>query len=162
MIFLAVVNGQPREMGLKQAIRHFIDHRIDVVRRRTAYLLQKAQDREHILEGYQTALDHIDNVIAIIRGSSNRAEARENLVAFFGGKTIEVNVSGKKTYFSIGRKKPEKGFDTRQADAILELQLHRLTRLSIDEIVTELKTIREQIAEYEQTIPSYRPNTLVG
>ena len=54
MIFLAVVNGQPKEMGLIQAIQHFIDHRVDVVRRRTAYLLQKAKDREHILEGYLT------------------------------------------------------------------------------------------------------------
>jgi DNA gyrase subunit A len=154
MIFLAVVNNAPREMGLVEAIRHFIDHRIDVVRRRTAYLLQKAQDREHILEGYQTALDHLDNVIAIIRGSANRAEARENLVAYFGGKTIEVNVSGKKAAIEIGRKKPEKGFDARQADAILELQLHRLTRLSIDEIVNELKSIREQIAEYESILGS--------
>ena len=68
MIFLAVVNGQPQEMGLIQAIQHFIDHRVDVVRRRTAYLLQKAKDREHILEGYLNALDHLDNVIAIIRG----------------------------------------------------------------------------------------------
>ena len=54
MIFLAVANGQPKEMGLVQAIKYFIDHRIDVVRRRTAFLLQKARDREHILEGYKT------------------------------------------------------------------------------------------------------------
>ncbi len=156
MIFLAVVNGQPREMGLVQAIHHFIDHRVDVVRRRTAYLLGKAKDREHILEGYQAALDHIDNVIAIIRGSSNRAEARDNLVAFFGGKAIEVNVNGKKSNVSIGRNKPEKGFDAKQAEAILELQLHRLTRLSIDEIVNELKEVRDRIAEYESILGSER------
>jgi DNA gyrase subunit A len=155
MIFLAVVNGAPREMGLVQAIRHFIDHRIDVVRR-TAYLLQKAQDREHILEGYQLAHDHLDNVIAIIRGSNNRADARDNLVGYFAGKAIEVNVNGKKTDFTIGRKKPEKGFTAKQADAILELQLHRLTRLSIDEIINELKSIREQIAEYESILGSER------
>src|SRR5260370_969381 len=77
MILLAVVNGQPREMGIIQTIKYFIEHRVDVVRRRTAYLLQKAKDREHILEGYLTALDHLDNVIAIIRGSANRADARE-------------------------------------------------------------------------------------
>ena len=70
MIFLAVVNGQPRELPLPDAIRHFIDHRVDVVRRRTAYLLRKAREREHILLGYQIALDHLDNVIKIIRGSS--------------------------------------------------------------------------------------------
>src|ERR1700745_3391624 len=91
MILLAVVHNQPKEMGLIQAIQHFIDHRVDVVRRRTAYLLQKAKDREHILEGYLTALEHLDNVIAIIRGSSNRADARENLVAYFGGKKLEIN-----------------------------------------------------------------------
>src|SRR6266436_5244202 len=67
MIFLAVVNGQPKEMGLIQAIQHFIEHRVEVVRRRTAYLLQKAKDREHVLEGYLTALDHLDNVIKLIR-----------------------------------------------------------------------------------------------
>ena len=76
MIFLAVVNGQPKEMGLVQAIQYFVDHRIDVVRRRTAYLLMKAREREHILEGYQVALDRVDDVIRIIRGSENRAEAR--------------------------------------------------------------------------------------
>ena len=75
MILLAVVNGQPKEMGLITAIHHFIDHRVDVVRRRTAFLLQKAKDREHILEGYIKALDHLDNVITIIRGSANRADA---------------------------------------------------------------------------------------
>jgi len=154
MIFLAIVNGQPKEMGLVTAINHFIDHRMDVVRRRTAYLLSKARDREHILEGYQLAIDHLDNVIAIIRGSGNRTEARENLVAFFGGKAIEVNVAGKKSNVSIGRNKPEKGFDAKQADAILELQLHRLTRLSIDEVVNEMKEIRDRIEEYEAILAS--------
>ena len=95
MILLAVVNGQPSEMGLIQAIKHFIDHRVEVVRRRTAFLLQKAKDREHILEGYLNALDHLDNVIAIIRGSANRADARENLVAYFGGKKIDINTTGR-------------------------------------------------------------------
>src|SRR5258708_17445517 len=66
MILLAIAHGQPREMGLIPAIQYFIDHRVEVVRRRTAYLLAKAQDREHILEGYLTALDNLDNVIVII------------------------------------------------------------------------------------------------
>src|SRR5580698_1742349 len=90
MILLAVVNGAPKEMGLIQAIKHFIDHRVDVVRRRTAFLLNKAKDREHILEGYQVALDRVDDVIRIIRGSENRAEARTNLVNYFTGKTVTV------------------------------------------------------------------------
>src|SRR3954447_21930106 len=96
MIFLAVVNGQPRELGLIAALQHFIDHRVEVVRRRTAYLLARAKEREHILEGYKIALDHLDSVIRIIRGSANRAEARDNLVGYFAGKAIEVNVNGKK------------------------------------------------------------------
>ncbi len=149
MILLAVVNGQPKEMGLIQAIKHFIEHRVDVVRRRTSYLLNKARDREHILEGYLTALDHLDNVIAIIRGSANRADARESLVAYFGGKKIDINTTGRAPKLD-----PEKPFTSKQADAILELQLHRLTKLSIDEIANELKSVREAIAEYESILAS--------
>ncbi len=149
MIFLAVVNGQPKELGLIQAIQLFIDHRVDVVRRRTAYLLQKAKDREHILEGYLTALDHLDNVITIIRASANRADARENLIAYFGGKKIDINTTGR-----VPKLDPEKPFTGIQADAILELQLHRLTRLSIDEINKELKQTRDNIADYESILGS--------
>jgi DNA gyrase subunit A len=149
MILLAVVNQQPREMGLVQAIKYFIEHRVDVVRRRTAYLLQKAKDREHILEGYLTALDHLDNVIVIIRGSANRADARENLVTYFSGKKIDINTSGRAPKLN-----PEKPFTARQADAILELQLHRLTKLSLDEIANELKQVRDNIAEYESILAS--------
>jgi DNA gyrase subunit A len=149
MILLAVVNSQPKEMGLIQAIKHFIDHRVDVVRRRTSYLLAKARDREHILEGYLTALDHLDNVIVIIRGSANRGDARENLVAYFGGKKIDINTAGRAPKLA-----PEKPFTAKQADAILELQLHRLTKLSIDEISNELKSVREAIAEYESILAS--------
>jgi DNA gyrase subunit A len=149
MILLAVVNGQPREMGLIQTIKYFIEHRVDVVRRRTAYLLQKAKDREHILEGYLNALDHLDNVITIIRGSANRADARENLVLYFGGKKIDINTTGRAPKLDA-----DKPFTTRQADAILELQLHRLTKLSIDEIANELKEIRDSIAEFESILGS--------
>jgi DNA gyrase subunit A len=149
MILLAIVHGQPREMGLIQALQHFIDHRVDVVRRRTAYLLAKAQEREHILEGYLTALDHLDNVITIIRASANRADARDNLVAYFGGKKIDINTTGR-----APKLPPEKPFTSKQADAILELQLHRLTKLSIDEISNELKQVRESIAEYQSILAS--------
>ncbi|PYX92050.1 MAG: DNA gyrase subunit A, partial [Acidobacteria bacterium] len=149
MILLAVVNGQPKELGLVQAIKYFIDHRVDVVRRRTAYLLAKAKEREHILEGYRIALDHLDNVIVIIRGSANRTEARENLVMFFAGKKIEINTTGRPPKLD-----PEKPFTAIQAEAILELQLHRLTKLSIDEIAKEVGLIRENIAEYESILAS--------
>jgi DNA gyrase subunit A len=159
MIFLAVVNGQPKEMGLVQAIQHFVDHRIDVVRRRTAYLLMKAQEREHVLEGYQAALDRVDDVIRIIRGSDNRADARTNLVEYFSGKTVTVSegkASARKpaSLKGIVPSSLTRPFDTTQADAILELQLHRLTRLSIDEIVKELGEVRDKIADYESILAS--------
>jgi DNA gyrase subunit A len=147
MIFLAVVNGQPKELGLIEAIQHFIHHRVEVVRRRTVYLLTKAREREHILEGYKIALDHLDNVITIIRGSANRVDARDNLVAYFAGKKIDINTTGRAP-------KLENPFTAKQAEAILELQLHRLTKLSIDEIVNELKDVRERIAEYESILNS--------
>ena len=146
MILLAVVNGQPKEMGLVQAIQHFIDHRVDVVRRRTVYLLEKAREREHILEGYKIALDNLDAIIKIIRGSGSRAEAKENLLAAkykIVDKQIQAKVGG-----AEGRLTP------RQADAILELQLYRLTRLSTDEILKELEEIRLKIAELESILAS--------
>ena len=157
MIFLAIVKGQPREMGLLEAIQHFVDHRIDVVRRRTSYLLEKAREREHILEGYQVALDRVDDVIRIIRGSENRADARTNLVEYFTGKTISVGEGKSGKTASLKGLVPSqltKPFDAVQADAILELQLHRLTRLSIDEILKELAEVRGRIAEYESILGS--------
>jgi DNA gyrase subunit A len=148
MIFLAVVNGQPRELGLDQAIRCFIDHRVDVVQRRTVFLLRKAREREHQFEGYKIAIDNLDTVIRIIRGSGSRVEARENLYAWGKGKDIVIN---------LGRERlphEEKGLTLRQVDAILELQLYRLTQFSVDEILKELAEIRQKIAEYEEILGS--------
>src|SRR6185312_2578400 len=163
MIFLAVVNGQPKELSLPAAIRHFIDHRVDVVRRRTAFLLRKAREREHILLGYQIALDHLDNVIKIIRGSSSRVDARENLFQFFSGKAITVRgaeVKGVKLVpakYAIDQATMQTAtliLSYRQIDAILELQLYRLTQLSIDELLKELAEVRDRIAEYESILGS--------
>src|SRR5215468_5731614 len=145
MIFLAVANGQPKEMGLIQAIQYFVDHRVDVVRRRTVYVLEKAREREHSLEGYKIALDNLDAVIKIIRGSATRKEAKENLLAAKFRvlyKTIAQHTGGD------GR------LTAKQADAILELQLYRLTRLSTEEILKELGEIRDKIAEYESILAS--------
>jgi DNA gyrase subunit A len=153
MIFLAVANGQPREMGLVEAIQHFIDHRIDVVRRRTSYLLRKAQEREHILEGYRIALDNLDEVIRLIRSSGSRSEAREKLLeakfkVLDNAMVERLRLAGTLLGSDQGR------LTSRQADAILELQLYRLTRLSADEILNELNEIRKQIAEYESILGS--------
>jgi len=148
MIFLAVVNNQPRELGLDQAINCFIDHRIDVVRRRTVFLLRKAREREHILEGYKIALDNLDTVIRIIRGSGSRAEARENLYAWGKGADVIINLDRARLPHE------EPGLSLRQVDAILELQLYRLTQLSVDEILNEMAQIRAKIAEYEAILAS--------
>src|SRR6201995_420558 len=150
MIFLAVVNGQTRELALHDAIRHFINHRVDVVRRRTAFLLKKAREREHILEGLKIALDNIDQVIRIIRGSGSRAEARENLRRFSLSKDIVIKLD---TGIVTGPER-EPGLTYRQIDAILELQLYRLTQLSTDEILKELVEVRGKIEEYESILGS--------
>jgi DNA gyrase subunit A len=148
MIFLAVLHGRPRELGLDQAIRAFIDHRVEVVQRRTSYMLRKAREREHILEGYKIALDNLDTVIKIIRGSGSRAQARENLYAWGKGTEIIINLNREFLPHE------EKGLTLRQVDAILELQLYRLTQLSVDEILNELGEIRKKIAEYESILAS--------
>jgi DNA gyrase subunit A len=148
MIFLAVLNGQPRELSIDQAIHAFLDHRIDVVQRRTVFLLKKDRAREHVLEGYKIALDNLDTVIRIIRGSGSRVEARENLYAWGKGTEIVLNLDRERLPHE------EKGLTLRQIDAILELQLYRLTQLSIDELLNELKQVRERIAEYEAILAS--------
>jgi DNA gyrase subunit A len=163
MIFLAVHNGQPKELPLDQAIRAFLDHRVEVVRRRTAFLLAKARDREHILLGYQIALDHLDNVIKTIRQSGSRAEARENLFQYFSGKKINlrgtelagVTLDPKK--YNVDMTFSATGtliLSYKQIDAILELQLYRLTQLSIDELLKELAEVRDNITEFESILAS--------
>jgi len=150
MIFLAVVNGQPKEMGIIPAIQHFIDHRVDVVRRRTVYLLMRAREREHLLEGYKIAIDNLDAVIKIVRGSASRQDAKENLLA------AKFKIVDKEMLERIGgaSKANEGRLSARQADAILDLQLYRLTRLSTEEILGELSEVRERIAEYESILAS--------
>ena len=170
MILLAIAGGQPREMGLLEIIRLFIEHRREVVVRRTRYELRKAREREHILVGYQVALDHLDDVIRIIRGSASRAEAKENLLKYFSEQDVTITENGKQKKLEgvklDGRKyklglegeaapaRATLGLTPVQVDAILELQLHRLTQLSVDEILKELKAIREKIAELEEILAS--------
>jgi DNA gyrase subunit A len=171
MILLAIVAGQPRELGLIPLIKLFIEHRVEVVRRRTVYELRKAREREHILVGYQIALDHLDDVIRIIRGSASRAEAKENLLKYFTEQDVTITENGKSKKLEgvklDGRKYKLGGLEGEptarsatpgltpiQVDAILELQLHRLTQLSVDEILKELKSIREHIAELEEILSS--------
>ena len=163
MIFLAVHNGQPKELPLDAAIRAFLDHRVEVVRRRTAFLLNKARDREHILLGYQIALDHLDNVIKIIRQSSSRVDARENLFSYFSSKRITLRgtelrgVTLDPVKYGVDMTFSTTGtliLSYKQIDAILELQLYRLTQLSIDELLKELAEVRDNITEFESILAS--------
>ncbi|MGA2609139.1 MAG: DNA gyrase subunit A [Terriglobia bacterium] len=129
MIMLAIVNGQPRTLPLIDAIQLFIDHRVSVVRRRTAYDLRKAQERAHILEGFLKALRHLDAIIKLIRASKTPPEARQGLIAQFE-------------------------FTERQAQAILELQLQRLTALEREKIQQEYDDLQKKIAQYQEILAS--------
>jgi DNA gyrase subunit A len=129
MIMLAIAGGQPREMGLIEFLRLFLEHRRDVVLRRTRYDLRKAEEREHILLGYQKALDHLDEIIKLIRRSKSPKEAREGLIERWE-------------------------FSDRQAQAILDLQLHRLTQMEREKIIEELKQIQARIAELKEILGS--------
>ncbi len=129
VIMLSIVNGQPRELGLVDCIKRFIDHRVDVVRRRTDYLLRKAREREHILLGFKKALENLDAVIEEIRASKTPREARDRLIGRFE-------------------------FTERQAQAIIELQLQRLTGMEQQKILDELAEIQRLIAEYTEILGS--------
>jgi DNA gyrase subunit A len=142
VILLAIVKGQPRELGLLEALKVFIEHRIDIIRRRTDYLLRKAREREHILLGFQRALTNLDAVIALIRAAKTPREAREALMDFITpaeaaeyAKLVDADPRGPR-------------FTERQAQAIIELQLQRLTGMEQQKILDELAEIQKNIAEY--------------
>ena len=124
---LALVDGVPKCLSLPEILRCYIDHQVDMVTRRTRYDLKKAQARAHILEGYLLALDHIDEVIQIIRSSQTDAEASARLIDRFG-------------------------FTQEQTNAILEMKLRRLTGLERDKIEEELAGLRRAIAYYEDLL----------
>jgi len=124
VILLAIVNQRPRILTLKEMLQHYISYRRDVITRRTRYQLRRARARAHIVEGYLKALDVIDEVIEIIRGSRDVPTAKERLIARFA-------------------------FSELQADAILEMRLSRLTGLEREKLEVELAELRERIERYE-------------
>ncbi len=148
VILLAIVNGQPRELGLLDALKRFIEHRMDVIRRRTDYLLRKARDREHILLGFQRALTNLDAVIALIRASKTPREAREALMNFITPAEAKEYAKA----ISAGDIGPR--FTEKQAQAIIELQLQRLTGMEQQKIIDELAEIQRMIAEYLEILGS--------
>jgi DNA gyrase subunit A len=131
IIMLAIVAGRPKVLSLLELIETFIDFRREVVRRRTEFELRKAEARRHILEGLKIALDHLDAVIALIRGSRNPAEARDGLIAQFGLTQI-------------------------QAQAILDMQLQRLTGLEREKILAELADLLKLIERLTAILGSDR------
>jgi DNA gyrase subunit A len=154
VIMLSIVNGQPRELGILDCLRKFIDHRIDVVRRRTDFLLRKAREREHILLGFKKALDHLDLVIELIRAAKTPKEARaglmgdaETLAALLPVVASRLRVTGE-----IDRGVYD--FSDRQAQSIIELQLQRLTGMEQQKILDELAEIQRMIAEYMEILGS--------
>ena len=124
---IALVKGRPQLLNLKEMIHHFVEHRHEVVVRRTKYELKKAEERAHILEGLIIASDHIDEVIALIRSSSNAEEAREKLIAQF--KLTEI-----------------------QAKAIVEMRLRQLTGLEQDKLRTEYDVLLKTIADLKDIL----------
>lgn len=124
---LALVNGLPKTLNIKQLMQHWIDHRIEVIRRRTRFELAKAEARAHILQGLIIAVTHLDEVVALIRQSKNRPEAQEKLMEVYD-------------------------LSERQADAVLDLRLHRLTGLERDEIRNELLDLQVKIAYYQDVL----------
>jgi DNA gyrase subunit A len=127
VIMLAIVNGQPKVLDLQEVIKHFVDHRIDVVHRRTRYELKKAEERAHILEGLKKALDKIDGIIKLIRASKLPQEARDGLMRQFQFSQI-------------------------QAQAILDMQLQRLTGMERQKILEELENLFKRIAELKEIL----------
>ncbi|MFD0713617.1 DNA gyrase subunit A [Paenibacillus sp. GCM10027626] len=126
---VAIVNKTPVQLGLKAMLSAYVDHQKEVVTHRTQYELEKAEDRAHVLEGLAKALNLLDEVIAAIKASKNRQDAQNNLIRLFS-------------------------FTERQADAILTLQLYRLTNLEITSIEKELKDVQKKIALYRSILNS--------
>lgn len=127
VIMLAIVNNQPKVLPLKQMLRYYLDHRLEVVTRRCLFELRKAEERQHILQGLQIALDHLDEVISLIRKSPSPPEAKAGLMGKFGLTEI-------------------------QAQAILDMRLQRLTGLERQKILDELKEVTARIAELKDIL----------
>ena len=142
IIMLAIVNNRPKVLTLKEVIRHFIDHRREIVTRRTVFELKKAEARAHILLGLKIALDWLDAVIALIRGSKTPAEAKEGLMAGRFASLADVAAN------------PLLCLSDLQAQAILEMRLHRLTGLERDKIIQEYEDILRVIARLKEILGS--------
>ncbi len=151
---LAIVNNRPKLLTLRDAINHFIDHRREIITRRTIFELKKAEARAHILEGFKIALDWLDAVIALIRGSKTPAEAKDGLMSgIFSNEEwltkLELELPANHAEYA----KPVRLTDI-QAQEILNMRLHRLTGLERDKIITEYQEILRFIARLKEILGS--------
>lgn len=154
---VALVDGQPRVLNLKEILDSFIRHRREVVSRRTSYLLRKAQERGHILEGLAVALANIDAVIALIKSSPASSEAKEKLLARSWKSDSVLAMLGEvgadacrpaELDEQYGLKDNEYFLSPQQAQAILELRLHRLTGLEHEKLINDYSELLKQVADY--------------
>ncbi|MDG2250006.1 MAG: DNA gyrase subunit A [Gammaproteobacteria bacterium] len=154
---VALVDGQPRLLNLKEVLDAFIRHRREVVSRRTSYLLRKAKERGHILEGLAVALANIDAVIELIKSSPSSAEAKEKLLSLSWQSDSVLKMLGEVGSDACRPEELETRYGLKgstyflspdQAQAILELRLHRLTGLEHEKLINDYKALLEQIADY--------------
>ncbi len=160
---VALINGRPKCMNLKEILAAFIDHRREVVTRRTIFNLRKARERAHVLEGLAVAMANIDEMIALIKAASNPAEAKAGLLARTWASGIVATLLERA---DAERSRPEElpeefgmhgqeyRLSSEQAQAVLNLQLHRLTGLEQDKIVSEYQGLLEQIDDYLDILSS--------
>lgn len=143
VIMLALVNGEPKTLTLREMLTHYLNHQVDVVTRRTKFDLDKAKEREHILEGFLIAIDFIDEVIAILRSSKTIPEGKERLIERF--KNIDVSQTGFFTSHTYS-------LSEEQADAIVQMRLGALTGMEKSKIEDELLEKRELIKNMEELL----------
>lgn len=156
VIMLAIVNGQPKVLSIKEMLGHFITHRREVVTRRSRYELRKAQERFNVLLGLLTALDNIDRIISLIRGSKDADEAKSVLLAerFVPSKSLNLLSAIEDAQITASLKQGYTMLNEPQVQAILEMRLQRLTGLERDKILAETQTVRDQIAHLQAILAS--------
>jgi DNA gyrase subunit A len=157
IILLALVDGRPRTLNLKQALEEFLRHRVRVIRRRTEHLLREAKRRAHILEGQLIAISSLDEVIAICRQSPSRAEAKERLQKISVAAAILARALGADHFAALQREigvHEAYHMSEAQAEAVVRLQLGQLAALERDEILKEYNDLRGQIVRHEVLLSS--------
>ncbi len=159
IIMLALVDGRPRELTIKEMLQKFLDHRVHVIRRRTEFLLREAKRRGHVLEGQLIAIADIENVIKICRSSANRTEAKERLQGLAVPASMMERALGATAFNALQRELgtvAEYKMTEQQAEAVVNLRLGQLAALESDEILKEYMQLRDLIRGYETLLSDDR------